>query len=145
LRAAGPWGKNIMAHFRGDLIGKFDDYEDPEMFLNYIFYCNNQTPAPGEDAFQLMKIPFAWAKLPLVQRYQDLPKNIPVTFIYGRKTWMCIDSAYQIQSKFSDRKIDIYLVKHAGHHVMLDNPQDFNTIMAHLGELFTKNERTIRE
>jgi hypothetical protein len=54
LRFAGPTlGKSLMAHFRSDLIRKFDEAENPKVFVNYLYHLNAQQPAPGENAFQV--------------------------------------------------------------------------------------------
>jgi len=126
-----------MAHFRSDLIAKFEVTRNPEMFINYLYHINSLSPAPGEDAFQMLKIPFAWAKLPLIERFEKLDESLPVSFIYGENTWMVKASSYQLQQKYYNRKIDIYEIKNAGHHVMLDNAYDFNTTMEYVSKKFT--------
>jgi hypothetical protein len=36
----------------------------------------------------MLKIPFAWAKMPLIDRFGDLDESLHVSFIYGADTWM---------------------------------------------------------
>jgi pimeloyl-ACP methyl ester carboxylesterase len=138
LRYSGFLGRSLMAHFRSDLVLKFRDAPNPEMFINYIYYLNNQTPAPGEDAFQMLKIPFAWAKLPLIDRFGELDENLPVSFIIGDNTWLPESRASVIglQRKFIDRKINLLMVEDAGHHVMLDNDKQFNLYMEEISRNF---------
>lgn len=140
LRNSGPLGRSLMAHFRSDLVLKFRDAPNPEMFINYIYYLNSQTPVPGEDAFQMLKIPFAWAKLPLLERFGELHENLPVSFLIGDRTWLpeSQKSVLELQRTFLDRKIYLYMVEKAGHHVMLDNDLQFNMIMEAISYNFSK-------
>lgn len=140
LRNSGPLGRSLMAHFRSDLVLKFRDAPNPEMFINYIYHLNCQTPVPGEDAFQMLKIPFAWAKLPLLERFGELHENLPVSFLIGDRTWLpeSKKSVIELQTKFIDRKIYLHVVDDAGHHVMLDNDDQFNMIMESIAKSFAQ-------
>jgi len=130
-----------MAHFRSDFIRKFETYENPQVFLNYIYYANNHSEAPGEDAFQALKIPFAYAKLPLIERFERLDAILPVSFVYGKQSWMCLNSPKQIKMNFPKRNIEIYYVSDAGHHVMLDNEIEFNEVMIMIYKKIENNKR----
>jgi pimeloyl-ACP methyl ester carboxylesterase len=140
LRYSGPLGRSLMAHFRSDLVLKFRETPNPEMFINYIYHLNNQLPAPGEDAFQMLKIPFAWAKLPLIKRFEALDENLPVSFIIGDSTWLpeSEESVLHLQQKHPERKINLYTVDNAGHHVMLDNSIQFNMYMENISRNFVQ-------
>jgi len=140
LRYSGPLGRSLMAHFRSDLVQKFRDTPNPEMFINYLYYLNLQMPAPGEDAFQMLKIPFAWAKLPLAERFEKLPDKLPVSFILGDNTWLpeSKESVIRLQKRFIERKINLFEVSNAGHHVMLDNDKEFHVYMQHISINFMK-------
>jgi pimeloyl-ACP methyl ester carboxylesterase len=132
LRYAGPFGKSLMGYFRDDLISKFEHFSNPNMFIDYLYHANSQSPSPGEDAFQMLKIPFAWAKLPLVERFHELDEKLRVTFIYGADThtWVKVETFYELREKYKNkRNITVIEIEEAGHHVMLDNEKDFNNIM----------------
>lgn len=121
----------------------------------------------------MLKIPFAWAKLPLIDRFGDLDDDLHVSFIYGQDTWMDADAGEAIQQyvsllyhdycsgfhsvlvlipfsltlrQYKGRKtIDLHFIKNAGHHVMLDNPQDFNARMEEIGRTFTALRQVERQ
>jgi len=145
LRYSGPLGRSLMAHFRSDLVLKFRETPNPEMFINYIYHLNNQLPAPGEDAFQMLKIPFAWAKLPLIKRFEELDEKLPVSFIIGDNTWLpeSEESVRHLQEKHMNRKIKLHIVEGAGHHVMLDNENQFNMYMEYISRNFVQPTSTI--
>lgn len=42
----------------------------------------------GETAFHNMRQSFAWAKNPMIRRFQSLREDIPVTVLYGEKSWI---------------------------------------------------------
>lgn len=134
LRWSGPLAKSIMAHFRPDLITKFSDAKNPEVFLNYYHRLNQMTPATGDDAFQALRLPLAWARLPLVQRFEGLGEKLDVTFIYGSEThyYVDINIAYSLQKEHTSRPIAVHVIDGAGHHVMIDRAREFNELMATL-------------
>jgi pimeloyl-ACP methyl ester carboxylesterase len=145
LRYSGPLGRSLMAHFRSDLVLKFREAPNPEMFINYIYHLNNQLPAPGEDAFQMLKIPFAWAKLPLIERFENLDEKLPVSFIIGDRTWLpeSEESVIKLKEKHPKRTINLKIVNNAGHHVMLDNFKQFNYEMEQISRNFVVPTTTI--
>lgn len=42
----------------------------------------------GESAFHAMMSGFGWAKYPMINRMKDLRKDIPVTMMYGSRSWV---------------------------------------------------------
>ena len=53
----------------------------------------------GEVAFKSLSLgPFIWAKNPMINRLEMLPKEIPISILYGSDTWMDKTAGYLIQS-----------------------------------------------
>lgn len=50
--------------------------------LHVIFPCS------GEGAFHAMMIGFGWAKHPMIRRIHLLDKSVPMTLMYGAKSWV---------------------------------------------------------
>lgn len=57
---------------------------------------------------------------------------MPVTFLYGDNDWMDVDGGHasvKELAKAGNDKAKVHVVKGAGHHVYLDNPEDTNEII----------------
>ena len=81
----------------------------------------------GENAFFYMQIPFGWARRPLLERVgTDLDSRIPITFIYGTRSWMDNKSGSIVKAQRPDSYVDIHFIHGAGHHVHAEQPEAFN-------------------
>eukprot|EP01125_Pyxidicula_operculata_P011783 TRINITY_DN3857_c0_g1_i1.p1 TRINITY_DN3857_c0_g1~~TRINITY_DN3857_c0_g1_i1.p1 ORF type:complete len:376 (-),score=65.04 TRINITY_DN3857_c0_g1_i1:92-1099(-) len=112
LRAIGPWGPSMINRVRPDLERKFSHLfqDNPQILSKYIYHCNAQNPT-GEMAFSTLQIPFGWARRPLVERLQDLSPSVPLYFVYGKKTWMDVDSVLKMKKDFKGH-VEIALLPH---------------------------------
>jgi len=125
LRALGPVGPSLIDRFRPDLKLKFTNFiSDPNIMSSYIYHCNAQNPS-GESAFWHLHIPFGYAKLPLINRLQQVREDIPITAIYGQETWMDINAMYELLPSLKSRT-ELVLLPNAGHHVYIDSYALFN-------------------
>ncbi|KAH9520675.1 1-acylglycerol-3-phosphate O-acyltransferase abhd5 [Dermatophagoides farinae] len=77
---------------------KNKEKEKPCVFLNYIYHCNAQSRPSGEIAFKKLCSSTGWARLPILDRIQDLDPRITLTFIYGSRSW--IDRQTGLQAKY---------------------------------------------
>ncbi|EDV59628.1 protein ABHD4 [Drosophila erecta] len=127
LRAAGPFGQWVVQKTRPDIMRKFQSTieEDINLLPQYIHQCNAQNPS-GESAFHTMMQSFGWAKHPMIHRIKDVRSNIPITFIYGSRSWIDSSSGEKIKSQRGSNMVDIKIVTGAGHHVYADKPDVFN-------------------
>lgn len=94
-------------------------------------YNNASLPGSGEYALNRILTPFALGRKPTIHRIPHL--KIPrVTFLYGDKDWMdssgglAVERACQ-QSPSTTPKVEVYEVQNAGHLLMLDNWESFNS------------------
>lgn len=53
----------------------------------------------GESAFHSMMSGFGWAKHPLVRRIDKLDPNLPITLMYGSRSWVDHSAADILQEK----------------------------------------------
>lgn len=127
LRAAGPFGQWVVQKTRPDIMRKFSAAveDDTNLLPQYIHQCNAQTPS-GESAFHTMMESFGWAKHPMINRIKDVRSDIPITFIYGSRSWIDSSSGERIKSQRGISMVDIKFVNGAGHHVYADKPDVFN-------------------
>ena len=65
----------------------------------------------GETGFGRLSIPIAWAKSPLVHRVSEWKADLPVTFIYGARSWMDKNPAYVIKNERDGSYVDIQVCK----------------------------------
>lgn len=137
LRAAGPWGPKLVRKFRPDFQKKYSSVVDDDSILNYIYHCNAQTPS-GETAFRNMTIPYGWAKCPMISRIGEMREDVPITVVYGSRSWMDHTSGHSIKYLRPNSYVDIQVVKGAGHHVYADQPEAFNDIVEEVFDMVDK-------
>ncbi|CAH0401187.1 unnamed protein product [Chilo suppressalis] len=127
VRAAGPAGKWLVSKTRPDLSRKFANYvpDSDTVIPEYIYQCNSQTPS-GESAFHSLMDTLGWAKNPMVRRIDKLDKAIPVTVLYGARSWVenCTEQVFSEQRR--SNKTYVQVINGAGHHLYLDKPDLFN-------------------
>jgi len=141
IRLAGPMGPKLIEKARPDLIKKFshltDGGEGDSEIASYIFHCNSQNPT-GESAFHAMMSAFGWAKFPMCNRISSLHKNVPLTMIYGSRSWVEHFPGEVIKKIRSDSYVNIHEVHGAGHHVYADKKEEFNSQVLQACELADK-------
>ncbi|XP_060533182.1 (Lyso)-N-acylphosphatidylethanolamine lipase-like [Cylas formicarius] len=129
LRMAGPLGPWFINFVRSDISKKYSDVlSDPSIISQYIYQCNSQHPS-GESAFHSMMSSFGWAKNPMVRRINKLPIQIPVTLLYGSRSWLDHSATDIIKYKRSGSYFRLQIVTGAGHHIYADKPEAFNQIV----------------
>uniref|UniRef100_UPI00358E73AF 1-acylglycerol-3-phosphate O-acyltransferase ABHD5-like n=1 Tax=Myxine glutinosa TaxID=7769 RepID=UPI00358E73AF len=128
LRAAGPWGPTLVQRFRPDFKRKFASIFDDDTISEYIYHCNAQTPS-GEVAFKAMTIPYGWAKLPMEHRIGQLSPEVPITIVYGARSWIDSQAGAHVIAARPHSYVRVVSVRGAGHHVYADQPEDFNKIV----------------
>ncbi|XP_073848991.1 pummelig isoform X2 [Musca autumnalis] len=145
LRAAGPFGQWVVQKTRPDIMRKFSSTIDDDINLipQYIHQCNAQYPS-GESAFHTMMESFGWAKHPMIHRIKDVRHDIPMTFIYGTRSWIDSSSGEKIKAQRGDSTVDIKVVNGAGHHVYADKPEIFNRYVNETCDLY-KMRQLIRD
>ncbi|KAH8253052.1 hypothetical protein KR032_003386 [Drosophila birchii] len=138
LRAAGPFGQWLVRKMRSDIALKFQSTveEDMNLLPEYIHQCNAQHPS-GESAFHTMVQSIGWAKNPMIHRIQDVRGDVPITFIYGSRSWLDFSYGENVKSQRGSNMVDIKIVTDAGHHVYADRPEVFNSYVNETCELVT--------
>ena len=91
------------------LISPLHDIEIPHCCSNsvdflqlfFIFFPS------GESAFRTMSIPFGWAKHPMMLRITDLDKSIPITLVYGSRSWIDSNTGQNVKYLRPDSYVDV--------------------------------------
>lgn len=112
---------------------------------DYIYHCNMQQPTyvyysmakilrlhcglsfcRGEEAFRALQGATIWARNPMLKRIGDLAEHIPMTLIYGSRTWVDITQGIAVKEQRSQSYCDFQVIEGGGHHVYFDKPEEFN-------------------
>lgn len=127
IRAAGPYGEWLVKRARKDILKKYEKaVEDEGVIGQYIHQCNSATPS-GEHAFRNLLHRGPWAKFPMGERVlTGMKSDIPITFLYGEKSWMDNKYGEIIKEARPNSYTQIVIIPFAGHHVYSDNALDFN-------------------
>lgn len=128
IRVAGPLGPWFINALRPDISKKFSNAVDETLIPQYIYQCNSQTPS-GESAFHSMMSDFGWAKNPMVKRIDQLKEHIPITLLYGSRSWVDHSAANTIKEKRMNSYFNLQVIIGAGHHVYADKADSFNQIV----------------
>ncbi|XP_012228549.1 (Lyso)-N-acylphosphatidylethanolamine lipase [Linepithema humile] len=127
VRVAGPFGQWLIEKTRPDIVKKFSPMlnDDTTIISQYIHQCNVQTPS-GESAFHSMMHGFGWAKNPMVKRMDNLREDIPITLLYGSRSWIDNSAGEMIKQYRSSSYVNVQVITGAGHHVYADRSETFN-------------------
>ncbi|UZJ55344.1 hypothetical protein CBS101457_004664 [Exobasidium rhododendri] len=100
-------------------------------------YCQAIFSSRGSSEYCLAHLlaPGAYARLPMVSRISALPSTLPVSFIYGAVDWMDVEGgreSVERLAKAGNKLGSTFVVPNAGHHVYLDNPRAFDTLLGRI-------------
>ena len=62
----------------------------------------------------------------MVTRMNQINNDVPITMIYGARSWIDYETGYTVQKMRSQSYVDVTLIPGAGHHVYADRPDLFN-------------------
>lgn len=123
--------------------------EDEKVHLTEYLYDNSALPASAERALNRVLKPVAFARKPLAPRIPRL-KVDKVAFVYGAQDWMDPSGGLDVQERCSSSTnapdVEVYAVRNAGHLMMLENWEEFNSavIMANGGKLPAKSPLAVK-
>ncbi|KIM25864.1 hypothetical protein M408DRAFT_17108 [Serendipita vermifera MAFF 305830] len=130
LRLGGPWAPMLVAKYT---TRRFADL-DPDFIRDLHHYLLQISLSRGSGEYALSHIlaPMAHARLPLEFRVSQLPKDLPVTFVYGSHDWMDPEGGVRSVERLKEagnRSSRMVIIPGAGHHVYLDNPDSVNRLL----------------
>lgn len=129
-------GRNMVASYVEGRLPAITCTDERASLTEYL-YTNAALPRSGEDCLNKILKPMAFAKKPTLDRIPFLNVR-DISFIYGRNDWMDPSAAVSVQQKCEELKregkedvpnILVHGVRHAGHLVMLENWEEFNSAM----------------
>uniref|UniRef100_A0AAY5KZA2 AB hydrolase-1 domain-containing protein n=1 Tax=Esox lucius TaxID=8010 RepID=A0AAY5KZA2_ESOLU len=128
IRAAGPLGPKLVNRLRPDFNRKFEDLFDDDTMTQYLYHCNAQTPS-GEVGFKAMSESIGWAKRPMLDRVHLLPPSLPVTLVYGGRSWMDSATGARVAEQRPNSYTRTVVIEGAAHQVNADQPEEFNKVV----------------
>lgn len=98
-------------------------------------YCQSIFLSKGSGEYCLAHIlaPGAYARRPMVDRIERL--KMPMSFLYGEHDWMDVrggKEAVKRLRKQGNTKTNCFVVPNSGHHIYLDNPSPYNSLIARI-------------
>ncbi len=95
-------------------------------------YCQSIFLSKGSGEYCLAHIlaPGAYARRPMVDRIERL--KMPMSFLYGEHDWMDVrggKEAVKRLRKQGNIKTNCFVVPNSGHHIYLDNPTPYNSLI----------------
>lgn len=114
---------------------------DERASLSEYLYANAVLPGSGENCLNKILKPMAFAKKPIIDRIPLLNVS-DITFIYGQNDWMDPSAGVDVQKRCEELrnngkeetpKILVCGVKNAGHLLMLENWEEFNSAVVLAG------------
>jgi pimeloyl-ACP methyl ester carboxylesterase len=131
LRLTGPWGPK-MIRMRRDIGAKVEGVMDKEHLFDYIFHSNAQRPS-AELAFKKLCEDMPFAARPMLPRVHSLDEDLPVTFLHGDRSWT--EKVGIKAAEMRPRNTRVRFLSNAGHHIMWDNPPEFNEFVAEVSNI----------
>ena len=65
----------------------------------------------------------------MILRIAEIKDNIPMTVVYGSRSWMDHTSGYSVKYLRPNSRVSVHVIKGAGHHVYADQKEAFNDIV----------------
>ena len=84
------------------------------------FFCS------GVEAFRTLQGEIFWTSNPLLKRVGSIPEYVPITLIYGARTWVGITQGFEIKKQRPNSYCGLKIIEGGGHHVYFDYPKEFN-------------------
>lgn len=129
VRKAGPLGSKLVSLWLSRRFANLTLAEQQR--LHRYAYAIFQSRGLGEYMLNYLLAPGADARYPLAERGIERLR-CSVTWCYGREDWMDPHGGELCSRKLRQRGVDseVVMVSDAGHHIYLDNTDEFNRLVA---------------
>ena len=129
LRFVGPFAYFVVNDICKNLINNFSEkIADKNIWAEYLLQCNLRRPT-GETAFSSMMDTFFWAKHPMIKRINDINKELPMTFIYGDKSFIDAIDENIVKEARPKSYTKLYMIKNCGHDIYVEQPEELSQLI----------------
>lgn len=129
IRNTGPLGPRFVSGWTARRFAKLPSNEARSLH-RYVYMIFN-APGSGEYALNYLLAPGAHARWPLAERAKDIPCE--TEWMYGENDWMDVSGGIEAVTNIRQARgtpaPPLHIVRDAGHHIYLDNPQSFNELV----------------
>ena len=129
LRLAGPFGQWIISCCFPEMLINLESSNqfnvDRFIATQYLKQINLQTPT-GEAAFKIMMDGFYWSKNPMIVRLNKLNSKVPMTLIFGEKSWIDKIDEHLLKKSRSNSYVMYHIMRNVGHELFAFNSNEFN-------------------
>lgn len=128
VRGTGPLGPRVVSGWTSRRFANLPKREAKALH-RYVYSIFN-APGSGEYALNYLLAPGAHARWPLAERVKDV--NCETVWIYGQDDWMDLDGGVEAVEEIRRAKGTVppmHIVESAGHHVFMDNVDEFNRLI----------------
>ena len=87
-----------------------------------------------------MTIPYGWAKYPMIHRVKDIEQDVPMTILYGSRSWIDSATGHDIKYLRSKSYVDVQIIRGAGHHIYSDQPERFNWTVSNICDIVARDD-----
>ena len=91
-----------------------------------------------------MQLPIAYAKRPMLNRLDTLSSTVPISMLYGTRSWFDNSTGEKVYSMRPNSFVDVHYIKGAGHHIHAELPEIFNRVINGICEMVDRNEDTVK-
>ncbi|BHF67635.1 Alpha/beta hydrolase domain-containing protein 4 [Sparganum proliferum] len=67
-----------------------------------------------------------WAARPMLPRISQLSSSVPITFIYGGRSWVDMSSGLRVRANRPQSYVDVMVIEGGGHHAYAQYADEFN-------------------
>ena len=108
-------------------------FKKEEAWSYYKTLCKKAQSSSGKNAYSRLSVLNVWAKDPLIKRINSLDEKVPITFIFGSKSWFDHRSAYEVKcSRSNQDSVSVHIVEGEGKQpIHEENPKEFECIILH--------------
>lgn len=129
LRFLGPLAYYAIHDICKNLINTFSEkVADKNVWAEYLLQCNLRRPT-GESAFSSMMDTFFWAKNPMIKRINDINKALPMTFIYGDKSFIDAVDENIVHKARPNSYTKFHMIKNCGHDIYVEQPEELSKLI----------------
>lgn len=108
-----------------------DLFKKPEAWLHYKTLCQEAQNSSGKSAYSRLSVLNVWARYPLIRRINSLDDRVPITFIFGSKSWFDHRSAYEVKcSRSNQDSVSVHIIEGEGKQAIHEEkPREFEYII----------------
>ena len=106
-------------------------FKQEEAWFHYKRLCKEAQNLSGKNAYGKLSVLNVWARDPLIKRINLLDDKVPITFIFGSKSWFDHGSAYEVKCSRSNQDlVSVHIIEgQSKQDIHEEHPREFENII----------------